>query len=244
MSNQLIHISDWLPTFAKLAGVRVRKNIDGINIWNALSNDLPSPRLDLLINVDNDEPYSSFIRGNYKYINGSRYSGFYDTWLSSEYEENTDFKQYYGDHIVNSLTGRAISKFSKGLSRVTVRRAESLRADAKVTCNGRVPAKDGPSVCNPTVSPCLFNIVADPCETTNLAYLLPATLQVMKTESEHYQKIAAKPRNKPSDPLANPGLYNGTWTNWFDVQQIPGIASHFSIELFLPFVICFSKFFI
>lgn len=243
MSNQLFHISDWLPTFAKLAGARVSKSIDGMNIWNSLSNDLPSPRLDLLINVDNDEPYSSFIRGNYKYINGSRYNGLYDSWLSSEYEENIDFEKAYGDRIVKSLTGQAISKFSKGLGKITARRAELFRGEAKVTCNGRVPPKEGPSVCNPLISPCLFNIVEDPCETTNLAHLLPATLRIMKAESERYQQIAATPRNKPSDPLANPALYNGTWTNWFDIQHVSGIAPRFSFELILPFSICLLQFF-
>lgn len=225
ISNELYHISDWLPTFCKLAGVSNRKldkNIDGVNIWRSLAEETPSPRPDLLIIADQDTPYSSYIKGIYKTVNGSRSNGVYDKWLSSNYdsEENIDFRDNYGDHVLNSLAGRVISKFTKVSFKLTPRRLESLRARAKITCNGKVPASNGPTVCNPFEKPCLFNIIQDPCETTNIADAEPDVYRTLVLSANEEMRIAKPARNQPSDPRANPKFYNNTWTNWFDELRI------------------------
>lgn len=232
-SGELYHISDWLPTFCKLAGVsntNLSSNLDGVNIWPSLAFNLPSPRNEVLLNVDRDEPYSSYIRGNYKVVNGSRLKGQYDTWLSTNYdnEDNVDFRDNYGDRVLNSLAGRAIAKYEKGKYKVTPRRVEALRSESKVACNGRGPPLDGPGVCDAYKSPCLFNIVADPCETTNLAETEPEVLKRMLEATNQFMIKAKTPRNQPSDPMANPKFYNNTWTHWFDVEQrdATGTASH------------------
>ena len=41
----LIHVTDWLPTLLTIAGGTTQSlDIDGINQWNAISNDVPSKR--------------------------------------------------------------------------------------------------------------------------------------------------------------------------------------------------------
>lgn len=50
-----MHVSDWLPTLYTAAGGDVRDlgdNLDGINMWDALVNDLPSERKQILHNID------------------------------------------------------------------------------------------------------------------------------------------------------------------------------------------------
>ena len=73
----LIHLTDWLPTFMGLAGVhdwagaQAAKGVelDGFDVWDALTSNAASPRTTLLHNLDTSETWGSAIRvGDYKLI--------------------------------------------------------------------------------------------------------------------------------------------------------------------------------
>lgn len=236
VSEQLIHISDWLPTFANIAGVSLDGKIDGKDVWSALSHDLPSPREDVLCHYDQVEPYKSYIRGKYKYVSGSPYNGQFDYWIhfNNETEENEYFKQNYASEILASDVGRALAKFTEPPGKSKYKRNTAISHDhinefrrkSRITCKGKTPPYRGNSsaVCNALVAPCLFDLTNDPCETTNLASKMPKILSKLEQAVNYYGRIAKQPRNKPGDPNSNPAYYNGTWTWWYDEIKISGTS--------------------
>ena len=48
----LLHMIDFLPTFLYLSGENDVPGLDGINQWEAISKDLPSPRKMMIYNMD------------------------------------------------------------------------------------------------------------------------------------------------------------------------------------------------
>lgn len=235
VSNQMIHITDWLPTFATLAGANVRKSIDGKNVWSALSQNTGSPRKNVLCHHDILTPYMSYISDNYKYVSGTTYDGQYDNWLGSNSdpsEENDVFARTYAQTILSSDVGQALYKFSFaknnesneneiGNQGITMHEINELRRISKITCkNIAKPSIDSSFYCNATVSPCLFDLSNDPCEMRNLAHERPDILARLKEKIDFYGKIAKKPRNKPMDPKADPRYYGGIWTWWYDEIKI------------------------
>lgn len=71
ISRQMLHISDWLPTLITAAGGDPSNlTIDGMNMWNALSEDTESPRANVLHNIDDLYGVSAITVGDWKLIQG------------------------------------------------------------------------------------------------------------------------------------------------------------------------------
>ncbi|XP_055304417.1 arylsulfatase B-like isoform X3 [Sitodiplosis mosellana] len=265
VSNQMIHISDWLPTFAKIAGVDIDGPIDGKNVWNALSYNLPSPRREILAHHDTEVPYMAYISDNFKLVTGSTYEGLYDRWLSEPIrrsEENSTFEESYSESILASDVGQVLLKYSTtkqnqfrnwvGTNFGTISDDEivEIRQKAKVTCNGYTPPNNNSVwACNPIESPCLFDIFSDPCETTNLASKFPDLVKKFQSKLDYYGQIARPTRNKPGDPRSDPANFGGIWTWWYDEMNITTSSSasdigENSVHTIIYIYICFSLSFV
>ena len=72
VSNQLIHITDWLPTFYSAAGGNIATlgELDGVDQWSAIKYGERSGRHSVLINMDQDFRNEAAILGKYKLIKG------------------------------------------------------------------------------------------------------------------------------------------------------------------------------
>lgn len=236
VSEQLIHNIDWLPTFAQLAGVNLSTKIDGVSVWDALSLNKPSPRNEILGHYDtvNDESYTAYIRGKWKYVNGTSHNGAADDWTSvNSKTEIHKSMQTYGKTILESLAGQALlpfsySKVNKNISFSDVE-INKLRESAIVKC-----IKDDHQLghqCRPLQSPCLFNIQDDTCEQYNLAPEEPKILEKMDKLLEKFRRSAVTPRNKLQDKRAHPKYYNNTWSWWYDELRLNDDGNSLSAKI-------------
>lgn len=118
ISNQLMHISDWFPTLIHAAGGKVAKqaNIDGLNMWETLSNrSASSPRNEILINSDSVGGTSSLLRDEWKIVNGTNYDGQWDDWYGPEGEREAS--RYPINKLLDCPTALALKKLNMMPSR-------------------------------------------------------------------------------------------------------------------------------
>lgn len=60
------------------------ENIDGINQWPSILYGFPSPRSEILLNIDDTENVAGIRIGRFKLVKGSVYDGKYDKWYDNE----------------------------------------------------------------------------------------------------------------------------------------------------------------
>ncbi|CAH3194701.1 unnamed protein product [Porites evermanni] len=51
-SKELLHSTDWYPTLINLAGKKEGGRVDGFDVWETISAGKPSPRTEILLNID------------------------------------------------------------------------------------------------------------------------------------------------------------------------------------------------
>lgn len=250
-SNQLMHISDWLPTLTAAAGITLKGPIDGYNMWPVLSQNAQSPRDEVLLNVDSLIPYSSFIHKQWKYINGTTDNGQFDGWLSEEVDrsERDDTLQDYGLAVASSQTGQALSRFSRSKTvwgkliswlsnllgrsppRMHPSEINSIRQQSQITCNGVAHPSDPVFQCNPLEGACVFDILSDPCERRNLISQQPYVEAYLEKRLRYFTKFSQAPRNTPSDPCSNPAFFNDSWSSWYDLPCPTACSTTKSVSL-------------
>ncbi|KAH7935094.1 hypothetical protein HPB52_003954 [Rhipicephalus sanguineus] len=73
VDTHLLHVSDWLPTLYSAAGGNIEElgNIDGMDMWQALSTGEESPRTELLHDIDADAGTAAIRYEDYKLVVGS-----------------------------------------------------------------------------------------------------------------------------------------------------------------------------
>ncbi|GJQ65594.1 hypothetical protein Trydic_g7692 [Trypoxylus dichotomus] len=205
VSNQMMHITDWLPTLLAVTDEkRVPQNIDGIDVWAAISNDLASPRTEILHNIDDIYGNAALTIDNWKVLKGTTYNGEWDNWYGPSGREGN----YNTTMVKYSFAGKALQSINKC---ATEEEMLKLRQEAEIKCE---PIQK--QSCNLLEEPCLFNVLEDPCEVQNLAKVHPAILNTLLVRLQELNSTAIPPGNLPVDLRADPKYWDYTWTNFGD----------------------------
>lgn len=209
VSQQLMHVSDWLPTLYSAAGgkpSRLSRQLDGRDMWRPLSLDRASPRTELFYNFDETDGSAALRYRNYKLLQGVAMNGTFDarfrTTGGSRPESDLD------KLMAASKAARAL----KGLyHRDTLRFPKNWRQRATVRC------PDSGSRASNFVSgkpPYLFDLEKDPCELRNLASALPKVVASLQKKLDRYIAAAVPSGKRPVDPRGYPDNNNGIWAPW------------------------------
>lgn len=196
VSRALIHVSDWYPTLLGLAGYRQPlPGLDGHNQWATISEGRPSPRTEILFNIDPvsrkpGEPYDKAL-----VLNGL---GIWDTAVRAAIRAG-DWKLLTG----NVGDGDWIPPKADPKGKEQWRRLEKRR---------NTPGK----------SVWLFNITADPYERSDLADSRPEVVKQLLSRLAEYNRTAVEARNPPDDPMADPELHGGVWGPWLGLDGHEG----------------------
>jgi len=128
---------------------------------------------------------------------------------------------YNATAVLFSPAGRALAKLSDSLPFATagfgpmsdVRELLAMRYESTVRCN---PSAAGPRTQSPCPAgeACLFDLVADPCETNNVAKKYVAVSGQLYEALKYYRRLLVPQTNRPFDPAANPARFNNTWSSW------------------------------
>ncbi|XP_015182415.1 PREDICTED: arylsulfatase B-like [Polistes dominula] len=205
ISNQLIHITDWLPTLYSAAGGNLNnlKNFDGIDQWNTIKKGRRSKRNSILLNIDNKIKDEAAIIGNYKLLKNSNYYN-YDGYFGDNGTDSS-YPKYKTLDVISSLAGRAISTVAK--KKLTSEKIHELRQSTKVTCKH-------PNNLMDCTDHCLFDLSTDPCETTDISKYYPKITVHLRNYIDVYRKVVVNQTYNGVDPRSYPEHFNGTWMPW------------------------------
>ncbi|XP_046395184.1 arylsulfatase I-like isoform X2 [Ischnura elegans] len=229
VSEQMMHITDWVPTLlsAVNGSNTLAPDLDGLDMWKALSEDSPSKRKDVLLNIDDQENESAVRVGDWKLMIGTatRFNGTWDDWYGPSGRDKN--YKYDLNLILNSRVSKAMNSIGFHLKGEQI---HSLREKSKVSCDvnkAMLKMVDydsehvlGPPIaCDIRVEQCLFNIRFDPCERRNLADIYPDVLSSLQHALAKFNATALPLGNIPTVLQANPEWWDYEWTNYGDKTE-------------------------
>ena len=205
-TNNMMHVSDWLPTLYTAAGGNVSDLglIDGISMWEMLLGNGTNVRNEILHNIDPKSKFSAIRVGDYKLVQGDISGGRDDSWYPCDPPFTSNDSSSVNSYVFASTNVNEVSM------QLTKRHAPNT--PYRIDCGKR--PENYTDNCMPTKSPCLFHIPTDPCEYNNIADAYPAVVENMLARINELAQSAVVPVNKPSDKLANPALHGGVWVPW------------------------------
>ncbi|XP_037274971.2 arylsulfatase B [Rhipicephalus microplus] len=225
-SQQMMHIVDWAPTFYTAAGGQVSElcDVDGQDLWEALSSGKVTERGDVILEIDGPDLASAIISGSFKLVHRPE-SGTNEI-LDRQWPppKGSPREELDLDSLMESSDAwRALQQnsFDNDHSNRTELK-KNWHNDLIIECNSdEVSEGDQPvgKHFDPHDTVFLFDVFNDPCELKNLA----------STESQLRDRLLKKlatyrahlPSNHVSgerDERGYPEIHDCTWSTWLDVE--------------------------
>ncbi|XP_077560798.1 arylsulfatase I-like [Haemaphysalis longicornis] len=207
VSQQLMHITDWLPTLYTAAGGEAKDldHLAGFDMWETLSANAPSPRTEILHNIDSQEGTAALRYGNIKLLvgsfgdiqdarhtipGGSRPYGDLDVLLRQSQAASV-LRRFYGEEAPLGCSGGCLMR------------------NAALNCGG---ARETNFVSGEEHY--LFDIASDPCELRNIAHERPDILSFLLSKLNKYNETVVPSVNHTMDPRGFPENNGGLWAPW------------------------------
>ena len=206
-----MHISDWFPTIADLAGIEYKHELDGLSQLNNIMNgesDIYEPRDTVVHNmlptchvpmlegaVSRNQLCGALRWRNWKIISGkeARTGG-----------NETDCESLWCPPVDGVYV-------------------DSMTVQCSPEGNYNYPAADFALVCPYNGYPCLFDIESDPCEYIDLREKEPEIYRIMYNKLVQYNQTQKTPTVYslyPDDYAgSNPALFDGWWSPWKEIES-------------------------
>ncbi|KAK3786698.1 hypothetical protein RRG08_057974 [Elysia crispata] len=191
VSTEMMHVSDWFPTVAAMAGVKVNSTLglDGYSQWSMIRDGKLSERKEILHNID-----ILYTQKGKKLFNNT-----FDTSVRASIRVG-DYKLLCGDPG-DGTWWPVPSTNQKELPSLSAAAEERVASPESI---------EGADVKNLW----LFNIRDDPNEENDLSTSMPEVVKHLLDRISYYNATSLPPVYPPSDPASDPKLHGGFWGPW------------------------------
>ncbi|KAE8742865.1 hypothetical protein FOCC_FOCC011546 [Frankliniella occidentalis] len=218
LHQNLVHATDWLPTFYQAAGGNMSDlgPLDGVSQWGSLTSaSALAPRSEVLVNID--EAGALIQRdwqADWKLVRGQQSpdrSGYV-----SESGHGAEVPAYNVSAVLASEAAAALGKHLPALTEAAVRQRRADAATGAGPCQAVADTLD--LACKPY---CLFNLRTDPCEAVDVRDAHREVGDRLLERLAYWENLTVPQINQPVDEAADPRQHNMTWVSWLDVQPQP-----------------------
>ncbi|CAH1403405.1 unnamed protein product [Nezara viridula] len=207
LSDQLFHITDWLPTLYAAAGGDPKdlEIHDGINQWPSLAQTQSGTRDTVVVDIDDVSNCEAIIKGNWKMVKNHEFSNerkFSDKY----YGENGRWLRYNDTNLKSSIVAKVLGGVPSNYCQL--RNASTIFSFCPDEANSM--AED----CHSQY--CLYDIYHDPTECYNIAQHHTDIVENLKALLDDYRKHLVPNTHKNYDPRSDPKYWNDYWSPWLN----------------------------
>ncbi|XP_066901765.1 arylsulfatase B [Halyomorpha halys] len=207
VSDQLFHITDWLPTLYAAAGgdPKELEIHDGINQWPFLAQSKPGTRDTIVVDIDDVSDCEAIIKGNWKLVKNHAISN-EKKFSDNYYGEDGRWMSYNDTNLKNSIVAKVLGGVPKNY--------RQLRDTSTIFS---VCPDEGVSVgedCHNNY--CLYDVYQDPTECYNMAQNHTDIVENLKAILDDYRKYLVPNTAKKYDPNSDPKYWNDYWSPWLN----------------------------